>query len=244
MDYLNDVRPVTTWDSDGAPIVGLSLGFDGTVYAATGGGSSRYANTIVALDGKTMKLKDWLRHDSAFTSTPVVFREGERTHVAALSGSRLYLLDAASLGGPDHKTPLFVTLDQANVRFNDSGLATWRDTAGTRWILTEASGAVAAFKVVNLGGRPTLERAWTSRNMPSLRTPIVVNGVVFALAGGHVGASAVLYALDPANGKDLWNSGNTITSPASAGLSSGTGQVYVVTHDNTVWAFGIPLAIN
>ena len=31
---------------------------------------------------------------------------------------------------------------------------------------------------------------------------------------------------------------------ASAGLSAGTGQVYVVAHDNTVWAFGIPLAIN
>ena len=54
----------------------------------------------------------------------------------------------------------------------------------------------------------------------------------------------VLYALDPATGKELWNSGTTITSTASAGLSAGTGQVYVVTSDNTVYAFGIPLAIN
>ena len=70
--------------------------------------------------------------------------------------------------------------------------------------------------------------------MASPRTPIVVNGVVFALAGGNIGANAVLYALDPATGKELWNSGNTITSSASAGLSAGTGQVYVVTADNTV----------
>ena len=80
--------------------------------------------------------------------------------------------------------------------------------------------------------------------MPSPRTPIIVNGVVFALAGGNSGANAVLYALDPASGKDLWNSGATITSTASAGLAAGTGQVYVVTADNTVYAFGIPLAIN
>jgi hypothetical protein len=31
---------------------------------------------------------------------------------------------------------------------------------------------------------------------------------------------------------------------ASAGLSAGTGQVYVVTADNTVWSFGIPLVID
>ena len=243
MDYGSDQRPVTTWDSNGAPIVGVSLGFDGTVYASTGGGASPYANSVVALDGKTLKLKDWIRHDSAFTSTPVVFREGQRTHVAVLSGSRMYLLDGASLGGPDHRTPLFVTLDQAHVRFSDGGLATWRDTAGSRWILTEASGAIAAFKMVNNGGRPALERAWTSRTIASPRTPMIVNGVVFALAGGHIGAHAVLYALDPADGRDLWNSGTTIMSSASAGLAAGTGQVYVVTHDNTVWAFGIPLAI-
>jgi outer membrane protein assembly factor BamB len=139
---------------------------------------------------------------------------------------------------------LFVSGDAANVRFNDGGLATWRDAAGTRWILTELSGAIAAFKVVTSGGRPTLERAWTSESMPSPRTPMIVNGVVFALAGGHSSANAVLYALDPASGKGLWNSGKTITSFASVGLSAGTGQVYVVTHDNTVWAFGIPLAIN
>ena len=80
--------------------------------------------------------------------------------------------------------------------------------------------------------------------MASPRTPIIVNGVVFALAGGDAGANAVLYALDPATGKELWNSGATITSTASAGMSAGTGQVHVVTSDNTVYAFGIPLAIN
>ena len=69
------------------------------------------------------------------------------------------------------------------------------------------SSAIAAFRVVDKGGAPALERAWTSRKMASPRTPIVVNGVVFALAGGNSGTNAVLYALDPATGKELWNSG-------------------------------------
>jgi outer membrane protein assembly factor BamB len=80
--------------------------------------------------------------------------------------------------------------------------------------------------------------------MVAPRAPIIVNGVVFALAGGNATANATLYALDPATGKDLWTSGSAITGAASAGLSAGTGQVYVVTSDNTVWSFGIPLAIN
>ena len=128
--------------------------------------------------------------------------------------------------------------------FNNDGIATWRDPAGTRWILTEMSSAVAAFKMIDKGGVPAVERVWTSQKMPSPRTPLIVNGVVFALAGGNVGANAVLYALDPATGKELWNSGTTITSPPAPGMSAGTGQVHVVTADNTVYAFGIPLAIN
>lgn len=243
MDFIAETKPVTTWQSDGAPITGFSLGVDGTVYASTGGGSFEYSNSVVALDGATLKPKDSFRNDSAFTSTPVVFGEGERTYVAVTSGSRLYVLDAASLGGADRRTPLFATQD-ASGSFNTGGLATWRDASGTRWILTEMTGAIAAFKVAFNGGVPSVERVWTSRKMQSPRTPLVVNGVVFALAGGGAGANAVLYALEPATGKEIWNSGTAITSSASAGMSAGTGQVHVVTSDNTVYAFGIPLAIN
>jgi outer membrane protein assembly factor BamB len=51
----------------------------------------------------------------------------------------------------------------------------------------------------------------------------------------------VLYALDAATGRELWSSGTTIGSFARVGLAGGGGQVYVVTHDNTLYAFGIPL---
>jgi outer membrane protein assembly factor BamB len=236
-------KPVTMWPS-GVAIDGVALGTDGTLYVSTGAGCSQYANSVVALDGRSLTVKDSIRHESAFTGTPVVFTEGNRTYVAVTSGRRLYLLDAASLGGADHRTPLFATQDASNVSFSNDGIATWRDAAGTRWILAEASSAIAAFKLAERGNAPALERVWTSNPMTSPRTPIVVNGVVFALAAGRIGVNAVLYALDPATGKELWNSGTAITSPASAGLSSGTGQVHVVTADNTVYAFGIPLAID
>ena len=74
-------------------------------------------------------------------------------------------------------------------------------------------------------------------------TPIVVNGVVFALSSGSLrGPSAMLYALDAATGRELWNSGSAITSFVDSGaLAAGDGHVYVPTHDNTLYAFGIPL---
>ena len=53
---------------------------------------------------------------------------------------------------------------------------------------------------------------------------------------------AVLYALDSATGKELWNSGKAITSFVhSAGLWSSDGQVYVATYDSTVYAFGFAM---
>jgi outer membrane protein assembly factor BamB len=244
MDFDSPAKPVVRWESEGAPIAGLALGPDGTVYVSTGGSATPHANSVIALEGRTLKLKDWLRHDSPFISTPVVFTEAGRTYVAAATAAGIHVLDGTSLGGSDHRTPLYATAASANVRLNDGGLATWRDRGGARWVLAEVSGAIAAFRMVMNAGGLALERVWTTGGMPWARTPIIVNGVVFALAGGRTGVNAVLHALDPVTGKDLWNSGRTMTSPASAGLATGTGQVYVVTQDNTVWAFGIPLAIN
>jgi outer membrane protein assembly factor BamB len=244
MDFTAETKPVTMWRSNGAAIAGLALGMDGTLYVSTGSGGSDYAHSIVALERGTLKLKDWLRQDSPFNSAPVIFGEGAKTYVAATSDTRLFVLDAESLGGADHRTPLFATPPAADTRFDNQGVATWRDPAGTRWILTALSGAIGAFTVADGAGAVTVTRTWTSRPIPSARTPIIVSGVVFALAGGNSSGNAVLYALDPASGRELWSSGTTITSAASAGLSSGTGQVYVVTADNTVYAFGIPLAIN
>ena len=53
---------------------------------------------------------------------------------------------------------------------------------------------------------------------------------------------AVLYALDAATGKELWNSGKTIASFVHGGVLSGGGsQVYLGTYDGTLHAFGFPI---
>jgi outer membrane protein assembly factor BamB len=86
---------------------------------------------------------------------------------------------------------------------------------------------------------------------------MVIGGVVFALSTGEFRTSdnkitaaqraqrsspAVLYALDGATGKELWNSGKTIMSFVhGAGLSGNGGQVYVGTYDGTLYAFGFPM---
>ena len=50
-----------------------------------------------------------------------------------------------------------------------------------------------------------------------------------------------LVLLDAATGKTMWSSGTRITSFARGGLSAGGGQVYLVTYDNHLYAFGIPM---
>jgi outer membrane protein assembly factor BamB len=149
-------------------------------------------------------------------------------------------------------------------------VATWEDE-GTRWILAPVvgppqaetkftanglrpAGGIVAFKLVETGGKVALEPAWASRDMTTPLTPLIFNGVVFAVSSGESRAAklsaaqraqrslpAVLYALDPLTGKELWTSGKTMTSFARAGISAAAGQVYVVTFDNTLYAFGIPM---
>jgi L-aminopeptidase/D-esterase-like protein len=132
-------------------------------------------------------------------------------------------------------------------------LATWQDTAGTRWILAATTNGVAAAKLSDAGGRLTLERGWTAPNLAAPATPIVVNGVVFALATGRPslsagsagsagrGVPAVLHAYEGVSGKELWTSGKAMTAFASAGsFWSAFSQVYVGTSDGRLHAFGLP----
>jgi outer membrane protein assembly factor BamB len=244
MELSEETKPAIAWDTKGAPIAGFAFGTDGTLYAATGSGTSTYANSIVSLDPKTLQVKDWYAQQAAFTSAPVVFTENNVTYVASTTADgRIVLANSASLGGADHHTAAITSAANPNVRFAANGLSTWRDTAGVRWLLAATADSVAAYKLTT-GAQPAIQQAWVSRPLVSPTAPVIVNGVIFALSGGREGgANASLYVLDPATGKDIWNSGNTMTSFATAPLATGNGQVFVVTHDNTVWAFGIPIPL-
>jgi outer membrane protein assembly factor BamB len=121
-------------------------------------------------------------------------------------------------------------------------------------------GGVIALKVTEKNGNPELEPAWMSRDMLTAEPPVIVNGVVLVLAGGEftgqandaVGGlfsaqervqrsvPAKLYALDGETGKELYSSGEQITSFLhQAGLSVAGNKVIFGTFDGTIYCFGL-----
>ncbi len=231
-------KQVATWESKGgvSGSTGPAIGPDGTLYVATTEGE------LAALEPKTLKLKaSYTAGQQGFTSSPVIFEYKGKTLLAVTSKDGwMHLLDTSALGGVDGKTPLSKTPIDAKAKdFVAGALASWLDAGGTRWVLAPTAGAVAALKVVERNGAPALEPGWVSRAMVSPLPPMIINGVVFAASGGT--SPAVLYALDGSTGKELWNSGRMITSSARGGLSGGGSQVYLGTHDGTLYAFGFPI---
>ena len=271
-------KPVVSYRTNGGSVVGaVAFSSDGnTLLAAIGPGSATEngkANAIVALDPKTLQLKDWFTQPTAeFVTGPTVFRHGAKDVVAAATkDGRVMLLDAASLGGANHATPLVASsaVFASGGSISAEALSTWtRATAGptatadagTRWVLVPISGrpvtaratngairngAVVALRVREANGTFSLDPDWTSNDLISPATPIIVNGVVFALstggpaAGGRTGSPAVLFAYDGLSGKALWNSGKSMTASASSGsFWSALSQVYVGAGDGTVYSFG------
>ena len=270
-------RKSVSWKTGSANIAGASgmaFGTDGTIYVALGTGATAAParDSIVALNRDTLTPTDWFTASGAdFNATPTIIRHKNRDLIAATANDgRFYLLDATSLGGSDHKTPLAVT-----AKFTDAGagtaLATFEDGRG-RWIVATASGTtggvtftqnggapngrIVAFQLRDEGEKLSLEPVWQSQDLTSPLAPLVVDGMVFAVSSGeyHGGPAslsaaqrarrsvpAVLYVLDAATGRTMWNSGTKITSFARGGLSAGGGQVYLVTYDNHLYAFGIPM---
>ena len=250
---------------------GPTLGTDGTLFVALAPGTATPPSTghsgdraqavpdnaLVALDRDTLTVTDWFAPaEGSFNAPPVVFGQRDREIIAiTATDGRLFLLDGRSLGGSDHRTPLHVT-PRAGAPGPSPGLATWQDET-TRWVLAPVGDTITAFTVSDTeGGAPVASSAWRSRPLVSPLAPIVMNGMVFVASSGEFrgdGAAdpakaradrsipAVLYVLDGVTGKELWTSGTTITSFARAGLSAGNGQVFVVTYDNTLYAFGIPM---
>jgi hypothetical protein len=280
----NPERKVSSWQTGGADIAGtrgIALGTDGTIYialgsapaarpggagagASSGAGETNHANAVVALDRQTLKVKDWFTAGAPFTTSPVVIRHNDKDLIAAAaSDGKIYLLDSASLGGSDHKTPLAAGSAgaggtngaSAGGASTSSALAAW-DDGTAKWIAAPIGNHIVTFKIAGDGGKVALTQGWQSRDLVSPLAPIAVNGMVMAVSSGEFRGGdatltadarakqsqpAVLYVLDGATGKEMWNSGKTITSFARGGLAAGGGQVYLVTYDHQLYAFGIPM---
>jgi hypothetical protein len=244
---------VSHWRSDAsvAGALGPAIGPDGTVYATAG-------TELAALEPGTLQRKASHKLASGeFSSSPIVFEVKDKDLIAATSNDgKLHVFDAAALDGPLLSSAAF-TGPQSSA----GALTSWQDAAGIRWILAASegsaaaqagfaaangevkNGAIAAWKVVDQNGRTVLQPGWLSRDLNTPLTPIVVNGVVFAVSSGSKTKSpAVLYAFDGLTGRELWNSGNAITSyVTTGGLAAGGTRVYVAAQDGTQYVFGFPV---
>jgi outer membrane protein assembly factor BamB len=270
LPVVPDAQPMSTsvirWETHGGSVVGSpAFTSDGTLYVSTGAGANTPAarsNAIVALDSKTLTERDYLLASTPFSTPPVTFGANGREFVAAGNADgRVYVLDAASLGGPDHQQPLATSV--AASRQTITGLATFED-GGTRWILAAVQDistptpkhSVAAMSIAAQNGRVVVNPSgWILPLRSAPATPAIANGVAFVLATGRAQAApiettqgrtggvapgdAVLYAVDLATGRELWNSGAAIAAAAgTVGPAVDDGQVYVVASDGTLYTFG------
>ncbi len=262
---------VSHWKSGGSGVagtVGPAAGPDGTLYVSGGGGelTALAAKTLQPLASYKTGGAEFSSSPVVFE-----YKNKNLIAVATKEG-RLLLLDAASLGGgrPIDQTPPFSSPDfeiGSVTSWQDPTGTRWILAAAGGAVAGGAgfetangevkNGAIAAWKVVEVQGATVLQPAWISRDFVSPLPPIVVNGVVFAVSSGEFRSSdtkltaaeraqqstnAVLYALDSATGKELWNSGKTITSFVhSGGLAAGGTRVYVGTYDGAEYAFGFPI---
>jgi len=145
---------------------GAAVSAAGMVFAGTGDGNydpaqGRLPDTILQLSAKDLKLVDYFtpsnhnyltRKDLDMGSlSPTVFPFDGRDVVAA-GGKEgvVYLLDAAHVGGADHKTPLHRSPIFVNEEADFAGKGFWgafataEDENKTRWLYVPALGAAAS----------------------------------------------------------------------------------------------------
>jgi hypothetical protein len=274
IDLASSSYPVASYATPEArplALTGPVVAPDGTSFIVTGAGTPGsnadvHAGSVVAVS-KNMKVQDWYTPNGAMASyqgvSPVTFKYKEKQLLVApgRDGS-LALLDAASLGGADHHTPLFETPSISNPgeKHDWDGFASWQDKDGTQWVFASVSagiplddsaiksngptphGGVAAFRIEESNGQVALRPVWVSRDMVNPAPPRVANGVVIALSGGDARTHATLYLLNAATGAELYSSENQIpTFTQLSGVSVGDGHAFFTDHNNVLYSFGIAL---
>jgi outer membrane protein assembly factor BamB len=205
---------------------GLVAGPKG-VYTQTADGAydpaaGKFGHTVMSLSFDNLRLLDTFtpanweyleEKDLDISSTsPSIFTFQKWTLLASAGKEAVVsLLDADSLGGANHHTPLYRSprLGNDEVAHDDRGvwgsMATWQDGQGRRWLLmpmggppSEESpsfkysygktdqGSIMAFEVRldSTKNTPTLVPVWMSRDIHSPDPPVVANGVVYALDAG------------------------------------------------------------
>ncbi len=221
---LSNTNTAGIWGR-GGPVIGSN----GRVYGGTADGmfnpaAGDYSNAVVAEGLDHLSVLDyflppnWLylnRKDFDLgSSSPVYF--GWRNKNLLAHGAKegvVYLLDADSLGGKDHQTPLYVSPRLGNDRqICCEGIGIWgalstaRDSLGQTWLYVPMAGPPAAdgpkFPLTNgdvspgsmmafkvevdpKTEGPTLVPAWISGNFDHPDPAVIANGVLFSLSNGE-----------------------------------------------------------
>ena len=244
---------------------GAAIFVTGTeVHGHSDAAADGHAGSVVSL-AKDMKVEDWYTPEGRMASyesvSPAMITYKDKQFVVSPGeDGTIALLDATSLGGADHHTPLFQTppISKPGEKHGWDGFASWQDKSGTTWVFASISagvslpenaaklngstphGAVVAFRVEDANGKPALNPVWVSRDMVNPAPPRVANGVLIALAGGDAATHARLYALDAATGAELYSSKDQIpTFTRLSGVSIGDGHAFFTDHDNVLYSFGI-----
>jgi outer membrane protein assembly factor BamB len=274
IDLSSADYPVTSYATPNVrPLAfsGPALMPDGTSIFVTGAGNSdakdeMHPGSVVSLT-KELKVQDWYTPSATMASyenvSPITFTYKEKQYVVAPgSNGSVTLLDAASLGGTDHKTPLFETspLSKPGEKHVWDGFASWQEKSGTVWVFASVStgislndstiqmhgqtshGGVVAFRLDDTDGKLALNPVWVSQDMVNPAPPRVANGIVVALSSGNASTHAALYVLNASTGAELYSSKDQIpTYTEFSGVSIGDGHAFFTDRDNVLYSFGIGL---
>ena len=229
MDVNNPARPITRFFTSTArpngawSRAGLAWAHD-SLFVQTADGvwnpqEGLWGQTLLRLAPKTLKVLDYFTpsnlevlnaNDLDYGSGGTLgftFRNRDLVVSAGKDGT-VYLLDAKSLGGADHRTPLF-SIKAGNDENSYASMGVWGAPAtfvngrNERWVYfpmwgppskdvkfersngDARDGSIMAFQVVLEGDKPVLVPKWMSRNFAVPDSPVIANGVIYAISTGE-----------------------------------------------------------
>lgn len=229
MDLNNPAHPVSRFfTSPGRPNgawtrAGMVWSFD-SFFVQTADGpwdpaQGLWGQTLLRLSPKTFEVIDYFTppnldeinaKDLDFASGgTIAFTFANRPLVvSAGKEGTVYLHDARSLGGSDHRTPLF-SLKAGNDEMSYASTGVWGAAAtavnarNERWVYypmwgppskrvtfgrtngDATHGSIMAFQVVPDGDSHKLLPKWVSRDLSVPDSPVVANGIVYAISTGE-----------------------------------------------------------
>jgi outer membrane protein assembly factor BamB len=216
--FTSTARPNGAWGRGGL-VWGHGSLFTQTADGVWDPAKGLWGQTLLRLAPRTLQVMDYFTpagleninaKDLDYASSgPITFTVGNLPLV--FSGGKdgvLYLHDARSLGGNDHRSPMFsIKAGNDEESYASNGVwgapATALSANNERWVYVPMwgppsaqvkfartngdapEGSIMAFQVTVEGEKAALAPRWVSRNFSVPDPPVVANGVVYAISTGE-----------------------------------------------------------